>query len=89
MVVRIAEQSGIRYLFTSTPFMGIKYIGKCVVIGRYGIKNFTSNNLVLKLAQGNNNTWMLQKFIWDSKKQIQKLFGDNYTTLRKFYYKFL
>ena len=86
-VAQVAEESGVRYLFTSTPFMKVKYVGRCAVIGRYGIKSSTPINLVLKLAQGDVRAWLFQKIIWDTKKIVQSLFGNNYSILRKYYYK--
>ena len=87
LVAQVAEESGVRYLFTSTPFMKVKHVGQCAVIGRYGIKNSTPISLVLKLAQGDAKTWLFQKIIWDAKKTVQSLLGNNYSILRKYYYK--
>ena len=86
-VAKVAEKSGVRYLFTSTPFMKVKYVGQCAVIGRYGIKNSTPINMILKLAKGDVKTWLYQKIIWDTKKIVQSLLGNNYSILRKYYYK--
>ena len=86
-LAKVAEKFGVRYLFTSTPFMKVKYVGQCAVIGRYGIKNSTPINMILKLAKGDVKTWLYQKIIWDTKKIVQSLLGNNYSILRKYYYK--
>lgn len=87
LVAKVAEEAGICFLFTSYPYLKVKYVGKCAVIGRYGVKDSSSLNTILKLARGDKRTWTLQKIIWDLKKLIQKLFGNQYILIRKFYFK--
>ena len=86
MVAEVANEAGICFLFTSNPYINVKYVRKCAVIGRYGIKDSSSKNLILKLANGDKIFWTLKKIIWDIKRLIKKIFGNQYTLLRKFYF---
>jgi peptidoglycan/xylan/chitin deacetylase (PgdA/CDA1 family) len=51
-VVRSAESAGLRYLFTSEPWLNPRRAGGCWVLGRYGVKSGASAATIRGLAEG-------------------------------------
>jgi len=51
LVLESARIAGLRYLFTSEPWLTPRRVGECWVLGRYGVKVGTSAARVRELAQ--------------------------------------
>lgn len=50
-VLESADTAGLRYLFTSEPWLAPRQVGRCAILGRYSVKVSTTGTKVGSLAQ--------------------------------------
>jgi peptidoglycan/xylan/chitin deacetylase (PgdA/CDA1 family) len=80
-----AAEAGISILFNSEPTSKSYVIGKCTVLGRFGIKSTTSAVRAVGFATGNMVHCGLQRLAWDSKKMARRFGGTKYEALRSLF----
>ncbi len=83
-VAECAEANGIRFLFNSEPTTKIGRIGDCRIFGRYAVQNRTSAVEISAIAGGDLSPRLKQSLIWNAKKPLKKIGGENFLKLRKF-----
>jgi peptidoglycan/xylan/chitin deacetylase (PgdA/CDA1 family) len=86
-VERAAESAGIRLLFTSTPTLNVRQVGRCAVVGRFSIKDSTPDPVVAELARGASGAWLKQKLYWAWKRSVKAVLGGQYKRLRAFWFR--
>ena len=82
-VARQAAEAGIEVLFTSEPTTKVEVVDGCLVLGRYAIQRWMSPTTVIKLANGSGFARSRQVLLWNTKKVLKTLGGNQYLRLRK------
>jgi len=82
-VADAAALAGIEVLFTSEPTTAIHRVGRCLVLGRYGIQQRTSPEMAVSLAVGQGSSRLRQGVLWNIKKCLKRLGGGHYLTVRR------
>jgi peptidoglycan/xylan/chitin deacetylase (PgdA/CDA1 family) len=82
---RIAlKKNGIELIFNSIPTNKIKHNDeKQFIIGRFTIKNGTSNEAILKLMNNNQGSQFYQYAKWRGLALVRSALGNNYYRLRE------
>jgi peptidoglycan/xylan/chitin deacetylase (PgdA/CDA1 family) len=82
-VAGAAAHAGIDTLFTSEPVRTARRVGRCLVIGRYSIREDTSGRDAARAAAGNSAPWLRQYLGWTLRKPLKALGGAHYNRLRR------
>jgi peptidoglycan/xylan/chitin deacetylase (PgdA/CDA1 family) len=82
-VARLAAEAGIEALFTSEPTTKTEVVEGCLVLGRYAIQRWMSPTTIVGLANGSGFARSRQVFLWNTKKVLKTLGGNQYLKLRK------
>lgn len=83
-VSECAEENGIEFLFNSEPTTKIHKVGRCLVLGRYAVQNWMKVDEIAAIAGGDLVPRLKQSLIWNAKKPLKKLGGENFLKLRNF-----
>lgn len=83
-VAECAEANGIRFLFNSEPTIKVGKIGNCRIFGRYAVQSRTGADEISAIAAGDLPPRLKQSLIWNAKKPLKKIGGENFLKLRKF-----
>ena len=78
-----AERAGYRVLFNSEPTTSVHIVRKCLVLGRYIVKNDTPASDAAGLAAGDWAPRFRQSLMWQAKKVIKAVAGDAYLRIRE------
>ncbi len=82
-VAETASLAGIEVLFNSEPTTAIHRVGRCLVLGRYGIQQSTSAGAAASLAAGYGVSRIGQGVLWNLKKSLKCIGGGHYLTVRR------
>jgi peptidoglycan/xylan/chitin deacetylase (PgdA/CDA1 family) len=82
-VAEAASLAGIEVLFNSEPTTAIHRVGRCMVLGRYGIQQNTSPGVAVSLATGHGVSRIGQGVLWNLKKSLKCIGGGHYLTVRR------
>ncbi len=78
-----AAEEGIRALFTSEPTTRCAAVDGCLVFGRYAIQRWMSPSVAAGMASGQFAPRFRQWLLWEIKKIVKALGGDQYFRLRE------
>jgi peptidoglycan/xylan/chitin deacetylase (PgdA/CDA1 family) len=84
-VGEIAEQAGIRMLFTSEPTNAVSRVGRCMLIGRYAIRRGMPPVMSAAFAEGRFLPCFRQSSGWKLKKVVKLIAPDTYLNVRGFF----
>jgi peptidoglycan/xylan/chitin deacetylase (PgdA/CDA1 family) len=81
-VAEAAAEAGLRALFTSEPTAKCHKVAGTLVLGRYAVQRWTTPATATALARGDFAACARQRLLWDAKKLIKALGGEQYLKLR-------
>ena len=81
-VAETASQAGIKFLFTSEPTTKIYKVNEMLVLGRYTIQRQTPTEVITAIARGDFSPRAKQFLLWNTKKIVKKVSGENYLKIR-------
>jgi peptidoglycan/xylan/chitin deacetylase (PgdA/CDA1 family) len=82
-VGRMAQEAGVRRLYTSEPVSAPWSVGDCAVFGRYAVFNTTTAERAAALAAGDLLPAALQRAAWTGKKALKTSFPGAYDAARR------
>jgi peptidoglycan/xylan/chitin deacetylase (PgdA/CDA1 family) len=81
-VATFAEQAGIRTLFNSEPVQRPHRVGKCLVLGRYTLRQDSPADAALALVRSASSARRRQWIVWNAKKVAKVLGASAYLRAR-------
>lgn len=83
-VAKAAYECGIKYLMTSEPIRKVNYYKDMLIIGRYTMFNYKTEEFASAIARNQSNILIKEIMYWNTKKIAKKVLGSTYTQLKDF-----
>jgi len=85
-VASTADAAGIRCLFTSAPTTRAHEVGRCMVLGRYTLREWSPAGTAGAMAAGAWRPRFTQWAVYSTLTLLRHVGGDHYTRLRQLYW---
>jgi peptidoglycan/xylan/chitin deacetylase (PgdA/CDA1 family) len=82
-VAHAATQAGVRILFNSEPMMRVRRVGRCLVVGRFGLQQGDSDRLAAAFAAAAPVPRLARWTYWNTKKLLKAAGGEAWLAFRR------
>jgi len=82
-VARAAAEAGVRILFNSEPMMRVRRVGRCLVVGRFGLQQGDSDCLAAAFARAAPVPRLTRWTYWNAKKVLKAAGGETWLAFRR------
>ena len=82
-VARAAAEAGVRILFNSEPMMRVQRVGRCLVVGRFGLQQGDSDRLAAAFARAAPAPRLTRWTYWNAKKVLKAAGGETWLAFRR------
>lgn len=81
LVARAASEAGLKILFTSEPEPSGKFVGDCMVLGRFAVRKNWTPEYVKRLVANDPGVLYRERLTWKGKKALKAFLGKAYPFL--------